>query len=109
MCNNYMLFHHKLGFAACCRQCQCVRFAFGTTAVYFTESQFKLFCEYILDFYPHYDRTSLMKNVWIPLGEQNTYLIVSGKELYWLKKSLRTALNRLHIRRLVETACEQLN
>lgn len=109
MCTGYILFHHESGFAAYCQKCGCVRFAFGTTAVYFTESQFRLFCEYILDFYPHYDPASPMKNVWIPLGEQNTYLILSGKELYRLKKSLRIALNRLHIRRLVETACAQLN
>jgi hypothetical protein len=109
MCNSNILFHHELGFAAYCCQCRCVRLAFGTTAVYFTEPQFKLFCEYVLDFYPHYDPTCLMKNVWIPLGEQNTYLILSGKELYRLKKSLRTALSRLQICQLVETACEQLN
>ncbi|MCS7017704.1 MAG: hypothetical protein RMJ87_07400 [Cytophagales bacterium] len=109
MCNGKVLFHHALGFAAYCNQCRCVRFAFGTTAIYFTEHQFSLFCEYILDFYPHYNAASLMKNVWIPLGEQNTYLIISGKELHLLKKSLRRAISRLHVCQLIETACQQLN
>jgi hypothetical protein len=109
MCNGAVLFHHRQGFATYCSQCNCVRFAFGTTAIHFTELQFSHFCEYLLDFYPNYDANSLIKNVWIPLGEQNTYLIISGQELHLLKKSLRAALSKLYMRQLITTACQQLN
>jgi len=109
MCNGTVLFHHRQGFATYCSQCDCVRFAFGTTAIHFTAPQFSQFCEYLLDFYPHYDAHSLNKNVWIPLGEKNTYLVISGQELCLLKKSLCTALSKLYIHRLITTACQQLN
>jgi hypothetical protein len=109
MCNGAVLFHHRQGFATYCKSCNCVRFAFGTTAIHFTEPQFRQFCEYLLEFYPHYDACSLMKNVWVSLGEQNTYMIISGQELHILKQSLRTALNKLCIQQLIITACKQLN
>lgn len=97
MCQNKILHHSSKGFVTYCKSCKHIQMAFGTTAIRFSEVQFKNFCEYVFEFYPQYDKNCKLKNVWIPTTEHTVCFLISGKELHQLKDILEEAQDTLTV------------
>jgi len=83
--------------------------AFGNSVISFTMEQYQNFCEYILQFYPNYNKTCFKRNIWIPTTDSATCLLLSGKELHDLQEMLKKSQSSLELIKLLEGIHKQQN
>lgn len=109
MCQNIHLHHSSKGFITYCKACKHIQMAFGNVAICFAMEEYLNFCDYILQFYPQYNKTSFARELWIPTTSKSVCLLLSGKELYDLQEILKKAQNSLELIKLLENIKKQQN
>lgn len=98
MCSTRLLYQSSDGFMTYCPECKSIQMAFGTTAVKFSEEHFKQFCEMVLEEKP-IDPGCSIKNLWLPLPDKHTRMIISNMELAALHFGLEQAQASLEVYR----------
>jgi ribosomal protein L37AE/L43A len=101
MCQTRELKRSANGLVTHCKNCHHVQIAFGTVAFTLPESEFPEFLEQMAAYSPNYNRDILTKNIWIPLRQNLTCLVLNGKELEELKDLLNDSFQSLLLAELL--------
>jgi hypothetical protein len=103
MCDYHVLYQNEHGYVVRCKKCDCIKVAFGTTAISLTRQQLEDFAEVVNEYkeavgiglYPNH------KAIAIPTTAKSIQLLYSAEDLQHLIEILNEALLSLAIEPLL--------